>query len=90
MRSNCFSHKGGYQMTNNQPILIFTETEKPKNCNIKVEDIKAFYKISINKEQFDSLDEEDKINVYKYLNELEEKIRKLEKLPLMVFENNND
>ena len=27
---------------------------------------------------------------YKYLNELEEKIRKLEKLPLMVFENNND
>ena len=77
-------------MTNNQPILIFTETEKPKNCNIKVEDIKAFYKISINKEQFDCLDEEDKINVYKYLNELEEKIRKLEKLPLMVFENNND
>ena len=42
-------------MTNDQPILMFTETEKPKNCNIKVEDIKAFYKISINKEQFDSL-----------------------------------
>ncbi len=77
-------------MTNDQPILIFTKTEKPKNCNIKVEDIKAFYKISINKEQFDSLNEDDKINVYKYLNELEEKIKKLKKLPLMVFENNSD
>ena len=40
--------------------------------------------------EFDSLNEDDKVNVYKYLNELEEKIRKLEKLPLMVFENNND
>ena len=77
-------------MTNDQPILIFTETEKPKNCNIKVENTKGFCKISINKEQFDSLNEDDQINVYKYLNELEEKIKKLEKLPLMVFENNND
>ena len=77
-------------MTNDQPILMFTETKKPKNCNIKVEDIKAFYKISINKEQFDSLNEEGQIHVYKYLNELEEKIKKLEKLPLMVFENNSD
>ncbi len=77
-------------MTNDQSTLMFTETEKPKNCNIKVEDITAFYKISINKEQFDSLNEDDQINVYKYLNELEEKIRKLEKIPLMVFENNND
>ena len=77
-------------MTNDQSILMFIETEKPKNCNIKVEDVKAFYKISINKKQFDSLNEDDQINVYKYLKELEEKIRKLEKLSLMVFENNND
>jgi len=77
-------------MTNDQSILIFTETEKPKNCNIKVKDMKTFYKISINKEQFDSLNENDQINVYKYLNELEEKIKKLEKFSLMVFENNND
>jgi hypothetical protein len=77
-------------MTNDQSILMFIETQKPKNCNIKVEDVKAFYKISINKKQFDSLNEDDQINVYKYLNELEEKIKKLEKLSLMVFENNND
>ena len=77
-------------MTNDQTILMFTETEKPKNCNIKVEDITTFYKISINKEQFDSLNEEGQIHVYKYLNELEEKIRKLEKFSLMVFENNSD
>jgi hypothetical protein len=77
-------------MKNNQPILIFTETEKPKNCNIKVQDLKAIYEISINKEQFDSLNKNDQINVYKYLNELEEKIKKLKKIPLMVFKNNND
>jgi hypothetical protein len=77
-------------MTNDKPILIFTETEKPKNCKIRINDMKAFYQISINKKQFDSLNENDKINVYKYLNELEEKIKKLEKVALMVFENNND
>jgi len=77
-------------MTNDQPILIFTEIEKPKNCNIKIQDMIGFYKISINKEQFDSLNEDDKVNVYKYLNEIEEKIKKLEKVPLMVIENNND
>jgi hypothetical protein len=77
-------------MTNNESNLIYTKIKKPKNCAIKIEDFAAFYKISINKEQFDSLNENDQINVYKYLNELEEKIKKLEKLPLMVFENNND
>jgi hypothetical protein len=77
-------------MTNNQPILMFTETEKPKNCNIKVEEMYETYKISINKKQFDSLDEDNKINVYKYLNELEEKIKNLGKLCLMIKEDFNE
>jgi hypothetical protein len=53
-------------MTNDQPILIFTETEKPKNCNIRIDDMKVFYQISINKKQFDSLNEDDKIECYYY------------------------
>jgi hypothetical protein len=77
-------------MTNDKSILIFTETEKPKNCKIRINDMKAFYQISINKKQFNSLNEDDKIHVYKYLNELEEKIKKLDKVALMIFENNND
>jgi hypothetical protein len=73
-------------MTNNQPILIFTNTEKPKNCEIKVEEMYGTYKISINKKQFDFLDEDNKVDVYKYLNELEEKLKNLGKFCLMVEE----
>ena len=53
-------------MINNKPDLIFTKIKKPKNCAIKIEDFLAFYKISINKKQFDSLNEDDQIYVYKY------------------------
>ena len=77
-------------MTNEKQILIFTNTERPKNCEIKVEEIGGTYKILINKKQFDSLDADNKINVYKYLNELEEKIKNLGKLYLIVKEDFNE
>jgi hypothetical protein len=77
-------------MTNEKQTWIFTNTERPKNCEIKVEEMYETYKISINKKQFDSLDEDDKINVYKYLNELEEKIINSGKLCLMVKEDFNE
>ena len=77
-------------MTNKKQTLIFTNTERPKNCEIKVEEMYETYKISINKKQFDSLDEDSKIEVYEYLNELEEEIKNLGKFYLMVKEDFNE
>ena len=77
-------------MTNQEIILIHTKTEKPKNCKISVEDIRAFYKIAINKNDFEILSEQDKLNVYQYLNELQEKIAEIGKVPLLVYEDSND
>jgi len=77
-------------MTDQEIILIHTKTKKPKNCKVKVEDIRVFYKIAINKDDFDILDEQEKNNVYQYVNELQEKIAELGKVPLLVFEDFND
>jgi len=77
-------------MTDQEIILIHTKTEKPKNCKVKIDDIRAFYKIAINKDDFDILDEQEKNNVYQYVNELQEKITELGKVPLLVLEDFND
>ena len=77
-------------MTDQEIILIHTKTEKPKNCKVKIDDIRAFYKIAINKDDFDILNEQEKNNVYQYVNELQEKITELGKVPLLVLEDFND
>jgi len=77
-------------MTNNEIILISTKTKKPKNCKIIIKDMKAFCKVAISKEDLNKLNEKDKTNVYKYLNELEEKIKKMGKLSLLVYDDFND
>jgi len=77
-------------MTYNQPILIFTDTEKPKNCNIVIKDFTAMCQVSVNQKQFDILNEEDKIKVYAYLKELEEKINELGKICIIIKEEFND
>ena len=75
---------------NKKTIFIHTETEKPKNCKIVIEDMTIFYKVGISKDDLDKLNEKDKNNVYQYLNELEEKIKKLNKMSLLVYEDFND
>ena len=75
---------------NKKTIFIYTKTEKPKNCKIVVEDMTVFYKVGISKDDLDKLNEKDKNNVYKYLNEIEEEIKKLGKTSLLVYEDFND
>ena len=71
-------------------VLIKVKTKKPKNCRIKIEDMFAFYRITVNKNDMDMLNEKDKKKVYQYLQEIQEKINKTEKMPLVVYENFND
>ena len=62
-----------------QVVFVKTNTEKPKNCEITVLDVDAFYKISLNEKEFNLLNENEKIPIYVYLNELESEIKKLYK-----------
>ena len=77
-------------MKDQETIFIVTKIEKPKNCKIIIKDMKAMYKVAISKEDLNKLNEKDKINVYKYLNELEEKIKEMGKLSLLVYDDFND
>ncbi len=77
-------------MTNQEIILIHTKKEKPKNCKIIIKDMDVFYKVAVSKDNLNALSEEDKTNVYEYLNELQEKIKEMGKLPLLVYDDFND
>ena len=77
-------------MKDQETIFIVTKIEKPKNFKIIIKDMKAMYKVAISKEDLNKLNEKDKINVYKYLNELEEKIKEMGKLSLLVYDDFND
>ena len=73
-----------------EKILIFTDAEKPKNCDIVIKDFTGMCEISINEKQFELLNEKDKVNVFLYLQELEEKIEKMEKMSIIVKKQFND
>ena len=73
-----------------EKILIFTDAEKPKNCDIVIKDFTGMCEISINEKQFELLNEKDKVNVFLYLQELEEKIEKMGKMSIIVKKQFND
>ena len=69
--------------------FIETKSEKPKNCKIELISMNdEFYKISLNQDQFDSLSEDEKIPVYIYLNELQEKLNSKNMYNIIVKEKN--
>lgn len=78
-------------MTQQEIPLIETKSKKPENFKIKlIKMYDAFYKISINQKQFDSLNENEKIPIYIYLNELQEKLNDRNMYNIIVKEDNDD
>jgi hypothetical protein len=77
-------------MKNEQNFVIITDIKKPKNCEIKIIDMGLFIKILINKKEYQSIinsnNENEKILLHMYLNELESKLKDTNKKILMVQE----
>ena len=73
-------------MNQSKIIKIVTNVKKPTDCKIKIEDEEIFYKITVNEQDFNLLNENSKKNVYEYLNDLENILKKLNKMTLIVKE----
>ena len=58
--------------------------------DIVIKDFTGMCEISINEKQFELLNEKDKVNVFLYLQELEEKIEKMGKMSIIVKKQFND
>ena len=70
--------------------IFFDDIKNTTNCQIKVHDLKIFYQISINQQQFNYLTYDEKIQLYAHLNILEKKIKDLGKKCIMVKLNFNE